>query len=252
MDVHCEGCQKKVQKVLQKIHGVYSINIDAEQGKVTVSGTVDPYILIMMLAKAGKKAQLLLDQRPPPPAPAPTSPAHNPNQLEFMFENMLVAPHPEPAPPVGPIQQKSSGGPFAQLQQLAQFKRLKHLEFTQSRGIKMTFRGEKNGKNHDQRMKLIPNDGHGAQMHNCHGPQSCGPTPFGCGHGMNNMPPSYHVTCGVGPLGSHSARPPAMPTGPPPGPPPPPANPPWGPPLPPTDLFTNVFSDEHPNGCIVM
>ncbi|GMP91047.1 hypothetical protein CsSME_00041913 [Camellia sinensis var. sinensis] len=38
---------------------VYSIKIDAEQGKVTISGTVDPHTIITMLGKAGKKAELL-------------------------------------------------------------------------------------------------------------------------------------------------------------------------------------------------
>lgn len=49
----CDGCNKKVKKVLRKID-------DAEQGKVTVSGTVDAAILIKKLAKAGKHAELLL------------------------------------------------------------------------------------------------------------------------------------------------------------------------------------------------
>ncbi|CAL5427759.1 unnamed protein product [Camellia sinensis] len=38
---------------------LYSIKIDAEQGKVTISGTVDPHTIITMLGKAGKKAELL-------------------------------------------------------------------------------------------------------------------------------------------------------------------------------------------------
>ncbi|KAL5860272.1 hypothetical protein ACOSQ4_001568 [Xanthoceras sorbifolium] len=52
MQLKCETCQKKVKKVMQKIHGVHSISIDANDGTAAVSSTVDPHLLIAMLAKA--------------------------------------------------------------------------------------------------------------------------------------------------------------------------------------------------------
>ncbi|XP_073053701.1 uncharacterized protein [Primulina eburnea] len=58
VNIHCNGCKQKVKKILQKIDGVYTINIDSEQGKVTVSGDVDPSILIKKLTKNGKHAEL--------------------------------------------------------------------------------------------------------------------------------------------------------------------------------------------------
>ncbi|CAA6669023.1 unnamed protein product [Spirodela intermedia] len=42
VNIHCEGCKQKVKKLLQKIDGVYTIAIDLDQGKVTVSGDVEP------------------------------------------------------------------------------------------------------------------------------------------------------------------------------------------------------------------
>ncbi|GLT38313.1 hypothetical protein SLA2020_125700 [Shorea laevis] len=54
----CEGCEQKVEKLLRKIDGVYSTSIDSERGKVTVTGNVDPAILIKKLEKSGKHAQL--------------------------------------------------------------------------------------------------------------------------------------------------------------------------------------------------
>ncbi|KAJ8457910.1 hypothetical protein OPV22_030836 [Ensete ventricosum] len=59
VNIHCDGCKKKVKKLLHKVDGVYTTSIDAEQGKVTVSGNVDPATLIKKLAKAGKHAELL-------------------------------------------------------------------------------------------------------------------------------------------------------------------------------------------------
>ncbi|KAK1383093.1 hypothetical protein POM88_020828 [Heracleum sosnowskyi] len=56
--VHCLGCKRKVKKLLTKIEGVYAVNIDLEQQKVTVSGIVDPCLLINKLAKSGKYAEL--------------------------------------------------------------------------------------------------------------------------------------------------------------------------------------------------
>ena len=58
VNIHCDGCQKKVKKILHKIEGVYQTSIDAEQGKVTVSGLVDPATIIKKLNKAGKPAEL--------------------------------------------------------------------------------------------------------------------------------------------------------------------------------------------------
>ncbi|XP_010907378.1 uncharacterized protein [Elaeis guineensis] len=58
VNIHCDGCKKKVKKLLHKIEGVYLTYIDAEQGKVTVSGNVDPAILLKKLNKAGKHAEL--------------------------------------------------------------------------------------------------------------------------------------------------------------------------------------------------
>ncbi|KAK3193845.1 hypothetical protein Dsin_025155 [Dipteronia sinensis] len=87
MQLKCESCQKKVKKVLQKIHGVHSINIDANEGTVAVSSTVvDPQLLIAMLAKAGQKAELLWE------SPQQT-PLHNPNpQMKQPFKKVQMAP----------------------------------------------------------------------------------------------------------------------------------------------------------------
>ncbi|KAL7090224.1 hypothetical protein ACP275_12G027000 [Erythranthe tilingii] len=56
--IHCQGCMHKVKKLLRKIEGVYEVEIDAEEDKVTVTGNVDPTILIKKLAKSGKNAEL--------------------------------------------------------------------------------------------------------------------------------------------------------------------------------------------------
>ncbi|KAJ0495044.1 putative heavy metal-associated domain, HMA, heavy metal-associated domain superfamily [Helianthus annuus] len=58
VNLHCDGCKQKVKKILQRIEGVYQVSIDAEQQKVTVSGSVDSTILLKKLVKAGKHAEI--------------------------------------------------------------------------------------------------------------------------------------------------------------------------------------------------
>ncbi|XP_011036961.1 PREDICTED: uncharacterized protein LOC105134304 [Populus euphratica] len=58
IECHCDGCKKKIKKMLQKIEGVYTTTINAEQGRVTVTGNVDPAKLIKQLEKSGKHAEL--------------------------------------------------------------------------------------------------------------------------------------------------------------------------------------------------
>ncbi|KAK6930147.1 Heavy metal-associated domain, HMA [Dillenia turbinata] len=58
VSIHCEGCKRKVKKVLQGIDGVYITTIDLKQQKVTVAGNVDAETLIKKLNKAGRHAEL--------------------------------------------------------------------------------------------------------------------------------------------------------------------------------------------------
>ncbi|XVF31302.1 hypothetical protein REPUB_Repub16aG0134200 [Reevesia pubescens] len=76
----CDGCKQKIKKLLQKIDGVYTSSIIAEQGKVTVTGNVDPAILIKKLEKSGKHAQLW--------GGAQKGSNNFPNQLTNQFKNM--------------------------------------------------------------------------------------------------------------------------------------------------------------------
>ncbi|KAL8192019.1 hypothetical protein R6Q57_028140 [Mikania cordata] len=57
--IHCEGCKKKVFKVLKSIDGVYKTVIDAKEHKVTVTGSVNGEKLVQKLLKSGKHAEIL-------------------------------------------------------------------------------------------------------------------------------------------------------------------------------------------------
>ncbi|OEL14056.1 hypothetical protein BAE44_0024924 [Dichanthelium oligosanthes] len=64
VSIHCEGCKKKVKKVLHSIEGVYKTDIDTQQHKVVVIGNVSADVLVKKLLKTGKHAE-------PWPEPAP-------------------------------------------------------------------------------------------------------------------------------------------------------------------------------------
>ncbi|CAL5194707.1 unnamed protein product [Lathyrus oleraceus] len=75
----CKGCEKKIKKLLIKIQGVDSINIDAEEGKVLVVGNVDPNEVINILKKSGKHAQICVTHNPKLPQPSKKKSSSNSN-----------------------------------------------------------------------------------------------------------------------------------------------------------------------------
>lgn len=64
VNIHCDGCKQKVKKILQRIEGVYQVNIESEQQKVTVCGSVEAAKLIKKLESSGKHAELWSNQKP--------------------------------------------------------------------------------------------------------------------------------------------------------------------------------------------
>ncbi|XP_062192107.1 heavy metal-associated isoprenylated plant protein 37-like [Phragmites australis] len=63
VNIHCDGCKHKVKKLLQKIEGVYSVAIDVDNHKVSVTGDVDSDTLIRKLTRGGKHAELWSQQK---------------------------------------------------------------------------------------------------------------------------------------------------------------------------------------------
>ncbi|KAM0845275.1 hypothetical protein ACQ4PT_056478 [Festuca glaucescens] len=68
VSIHCEGCKKKVKKVLQSVDGVYRCDIDARSNKVTVAvtGDVSGDALVKRLRRSGKNAEQWPEQQQQP------------------------------------------------------------------------------------------------------------------------------------------------------------------------------------------
>ncbi|XP_020586579.1 copper transport protein ATX1 [Phalaenopsis equestris] len=51
----CEGCVGAVKRVLSKLEGVESFDVDLKEQKVTVKGNVKPEAVLQTVSKTGKK-----------------------------------------------------------------------------------------------------------------------------------------------------------------------------------------------------
>ncbi|KAJ8475921.1 hypothetical protein OPV22_019648 [Ensete ventricosum] len=54
----CEGCVGAVKRVLAKMEGVESFDVDLKEQKVTVRGNVKPEAVLQTVSKTGKKTSL--------------------------------------------------------------------------------------------------------------------------------------------------------------------------------------------------
>lgn len=66
VSIHCEGCKRKVIKLLRSLPGVENIEIERQQQRVVVTGDVSPESLIRKLVKSGKNAELWPEKAKPP------------------------------------------------------------------------------------------------------------------------------------------------------------------------------------------
>ncbi|KAB1225391.1 Copper transport protein ATX1 [Morella rubra] len=63
----CEGCAGAVRRVLGKMEGVESYDIDLKEQKVTVKGNVQPEAVLQTVSKTGKKSSFWEAEAPAEP-----------------------------------------------------------------------------------------------------------------------------------------------------------------------------------------
>ncbi|KAI4301277.1 hypothetical protein L6164_034570 [Bauhinia variegata] len=130
--LNCAKCQRKAKKLLSRLNGVYSIKVDADAGKVIIKSTVHPDILAAAIREI-MKGQC-----------EPLTPPNNNNVGVEQWINNIPVPA---AANNGNAhcQNQFKGYEVADLHELARVPRVKELEFTQTRNIKMIFNDEKGG-----------------------------------------------------------------------------------------------------------
>ncbi|XP_014510869.1 copper transport protein ATX1 [Vigna radiata var. radiata] len=70
----CQGCAGAVNRVLGKMEGVESFDIDLKEQKVTVKGNVQPDEVLQAVSKTGKKTAFWVDETPAENKPSETAP----------------------------------------------------------------------------------------------------------------------------------------------------------------------------------
>ncbi|KAH7547765.1 hypothetical protein ACOSP7_033009 [Xanthoceras sorbifolium] len=65
----CQGCVGAVKRVLGKMEGVESFDINIEEQKVTVKGNVQPDAVLQTVSKTGKKTAFWEEEKPAPAEP---------------------------------------------------------------------------------------------------------------------------------------------------------------------------------------
>ncbi|KAF7846714.1 hypothetical protein BT93_L3865 [Corymbia citriodora subsp. variegata] len=69
----CEGCVGAVKRVLGKMEGVESFDIDLKEQKVTVKGNVQPDAVLKTVSKTGKKTIFWDAEAPAEPEAKPAA-----------------------------------------------------------------------------------------------------------------------------------------------------------------------------------
>ncbi|CAN6479008.1 unnamed protein product [Victoria cruziana] len=67
--MHCDSCAQVVQRRIQKMKGVESVETDLKNDKVIVKGVVDPKKLVEYVYKQTRKQATIVPPPPPPPPP---------------------------------------------------------------------------------------------------------------------------------------------------------------------------------------
>ena len=65
----CQGCVGAVKRVLGKMEGVESYDINLDEQKVTVKGNVQPDAVLQTVSKTGKKTAFWEEEKPAPAEP---------------------------------------------------------------------------------------------------------------------------------------------------------------------------------------
>ncbi|XP_073099866.1 copper transport protein ATX1-like [Elaeis guineensis] len=71
----CEGCVGAVKRVLGRMEGVESFDVDLQEQKVTVKGNVKPDAVLQTVSKTGKKTSFWEEGEAAPAAAAAASAA---------------------------------------------------------------------------------------------------------------------------------------------------------------------------------
>ncbi|XP_030467210.1 heavy metal-associated isoprenylated plant protein 9-like isoform X1 [Syzygium oleosum] len=65
VDLHCDGCAKKVERSIMKIRGVEGVEIDMDKNQVTIKGVVEPEAVCNRITRKTKRRVKVISPLPP-------------------------------------------------------------------------------------------------------------------------------------------------------------------------------------------
>ena len=99
VDMHCEGCAKKIKRMVKHFAGVKDVTVDMGGNKLMVVGKIDPMKLHEKLEERMKRKVVLAN--PPPPSP-PKVDASTATSGDKKADGVDKAAAPIPPPPAAP------------------------------------------------------------------------------------------------------------------------------------------------------
>ncbi|KAL2534679.1 Heavy metal-associated isoprenylated plant protein [Abeliophyllum distichum] len=100
--IDCNGCVQKIKKALHGINGIYDLNIDFSQQKITVIGWADPEKIIKAIKKTRKNAIICSQTEPPDDQPPPDGGEPPPDSTNPPPEAEETPPVEQPKEPPSP------------------------------------------------------------------------------------------------------------------------------------------------------
>ncbi|PIA52755.1 hypothetical protein AQUCO_01000551v1 [Aquilegia coerulea] len=97
VSITCQKCKQQLFKAVTRLEGVDKVEIDAAKGTLTVTGTADPYKIIVHTKKT-KKLLEVVSIGPPPPPPPPKPNAGGGEQKKPEEPKKPAEKKPEPQP----------------------------------------------------------------------------------------------------------------------------------------------------------
>ncbi|CAL5031182.1 unnamed protein product [Urochloa decumbens] len=86
--MHCDACERKVRRTINKVEGVETVDIDREENKVKVTGDFDPEKVVKKIKKkTGKKAEILIPEEDEEEEDAGQEP-----YVPYYYENPVLYP----------------------------------------------------------------------------------------------------------------------------------------------------------------
>ncbi|CAH8387360.1 unnamed protein product [Eruca vesicaria subsp. sativa] len=101
VDMHCEGCAKKIKRMVKHLEGVKDVAADMGGNKLTVVGKIDPVKLQEKLEERMKR-KVVLTNPPPPLPPKVDATAATAAAGEKKSDGVDMAAAPTPPPPAAP------------------------------------------------------------------------------------------------------------------------------------------------------